>query len=251
MSIIDSFSLSSQSVQELCPGPRAMVYGFKHCKYIEVRRFLSEFFQKKIFTEQFESPEFHVYGPIRDGKVQQHLAKIALTDMIFENFLRTLGKCTQAHSQGPIIPVIFCIDIDKNPFPLTSENLCAKKPKLNKLITHSELRRVYKLCYDPSIDERIREVAKKSFIFVKLVKSISGKENEYDLQRVPAPWENTEFGKQFEKRKLQSASRALTTWRDLLYNGLDEFHIPLNPNKRAASSIDLETPKTKRYFSFF
>src|SRR5689334_24479424 len=70
---------------------------------------------------------------------------------------------------GNAPPILFCIDGSNNDTdtPLTPENLASKKEDFNSLVTFKELRRAYKLCEEID-DKEIRDVAKRSFKFVKV-----------------------------------------------------------------------------------
>jgi len=118
------------------------VYGFRHCKYEWLKEKLEI---SNIFDNVYDYRDFGNEGVnAKNKKAIKLLEKIKvnddidlfkgiLTTVVFENYKRKkMGE--------KLIPVIMCIDITNNPFPLTLENFILKG-KFNALITHKELRR--------------------------------------------------------------------------------------------------------------
>ncbi|MCX6991434.1 MAG: hypothetical protein NTX49_10325 [Chlamydiae bacterium] len=69
---------------------------------------------------------------------------------------------------GSIIPVLFCVSSSHDPQRFSIENV--KKPAVGvRTCTGRELNLAYKLCYDSKLSEEIRDVAKRTFIFVKTI----------------------------------------------------------------------------------
>ena len=71
------------------------------------------------------------------------------------------------------------------------------KGKNNHLLSHGELRRIYKLCHDPEVPEDLRKAALTTFHFVKVQerqfkKASGGVHVVFDLKPMPAPWKTDE-----------------------------------------------------------
>jgi len=241
--------VSNQSIKDLGldkPKSTAMVYGFQHCEYEQVCQGL----KKKIVraydwslgnnsckTINLSGERVYKIDPgalqaKNAKKMCNRYCKAGLVNLVIENYRK------QKNGE-PLTPVIFCIDIENNPYPLTSKNLLSKtkvvgNTVMNQVVTHSELRRAYKLCNDPRVREDIREIAKKTFKFVH-VKPITSKQKTktslkervtYNLTEIAAPWENskknskqakefaTELAKRKEYAKKNPVKRAKKTdWR--------------------------------------
>lgn len=257
-------SVTDRSVSDvLGKSSTAMVYGFQHCRYTQVSDALESHVN---VSRVYDCSLGNDYDPT-DGPKQRRLngesihqvdsgmrelqtkgksfetqdcnrkCKSGLVNYVLENY-----RQSKVHGKE-ISPIIFCIDIqDKdggNPHPLTSENLLSKTKtvrvsramtlEMNRIVTHSEIRRAYKLCNDPTVDPEIREIARKTFKFVKV------NENrqefaidrgltvdreirvQYDLEEIPAPWAAGDFQAHLDTRKEVSAQqvkpRKDTNWR--------------------------------------
>src|SRR5579883_2702248 len=145
--ILDTFykngaKFNVDSTLEICkPSRQVVVYGFSHCNYLQV---MSAIYRTKSFDRVYDA-KLSDYRPedrtttenrVIDSFCSGNNFKATLVDIVFENFQRKkLGL--------PVIPVLFCVDIDNNRYPLTPEFLCKKGPHY---WTNSELRRAYKLC---------------------------------------------------------------------------------------------------------
>jgi hypothetical protein len=227
-----SFDLNYKSVTNICKNSdQVMVYGYGHCKYVEVAAALKSSHSpiKKVFDVNIGkntsdlgariTADSHtlidqvditpIMGLEYPGVHKQcaRECKAALTNLVFENYKRK--------QQGlPIIPVLFCIDIDGNPFPISVENMTSKQAALNSLITHAEVRRAYKLCCKIE-DEQLRKVAQETFKFVKVKKG--GKPNqgvEHFLEEMDAPWTNRTWDGNWEARKqLSQPAVKVYPWR--------------------------------------
>jgi hypothetical protein len=233
-------ALDKTSLLTICKGAnQVMVYGSKQCKYEEIARSLRGMTKEETFplkkvltwcvandgsdsTEKstaegrkmdvipFDNPGFFPQSTSRP-------CKTALTDLVLENYKRKReGKA--------LIPLLFCIDIDKNPYPLSAEEMLTKDRDLNNLIFHKEMRRAYKLCHDPKVDPKIRAIAQETFKFVKVTVD---KDKTHAFQQVQAPWSSAkepskvsdEFAIELELRKEESVSRAkpaYACWRTQL-----------------------------------
>lgn len=252
-------TISDQSVQNILGESRtAMVYGFASCKYWEV--FLALHEHEKVsrvynfclgdecreikvweayqrldgeWIHQIDSGTFELrnYGSRHEKQGCARRCKTGLVNLVLENYRRV------KYGDGQITPIIFCIDYEDeagpNPYPLTSERLLSKTRfaeghdgqyvEMNRLITHSELRRAYKLCHDPRVDTEVRQIAHNTFQFVK-VKEL---EDTYELERLVAPWEQVDFQEELAKRKSYvsefSPIRKKYDWRLELQRAVDEM----------------------------
>jgi hypothetical protein len=121
--------------------------------------------------------------------------KAGITNLLLENYKRVKeGK--------EIIPALFCMDIVDNEFSPTTKSVTAKDVAQNNLVTHSELRRCYKLCRELENSEHVElremaEIARQMFKFVKIVK----KGDKAALEKIPALWELPGFSEAMQTRK--------------------------------------------------
>jgi hypothetical protein len=79
---------------------------------------------------------------------------------------------------------------------------------LNKLVTHSELRRCYKLCYEweSSPDPELRKFAAIARESLKFVKVIHEKDTgNVSLQKVDPPWNDPTWKAKWEQRLTESS----------------------------------------------
>lgn len=242
--------LNYKSAMDICQSEQVMVYGWGHCKYLQVAGSLAEsnfpdnpspF--KKIYDCAFGDTrvrtlegrriqEMRVDIPDDDYlKELNRRCKSGVTNLVFENF--------QRREEGlSLIPLLFCIDIDDtgdhpwdkrrnrwdfdgpNPWRTTPELLCEKDRmtvtgQMNDFTTHSELRRCFKLANTFS-DPRIRNVANSTFKFVRVVQNRDTL--EYRLESVRAPWDHADWDRFWKKRmeigsKQQKASTSISLKR--------------------------------------
>lgn len=194
-----------------------MVYGWAHCKYQDVECFIREMAEdreipiRKVFNNSIgcspdaflssyattlESRQLNILAfeePSTDRQATARQCKTALTNLVLENYKRMKDGL-------PVIPLLFCIDIDGNPKPWSIETITSKEESCNKQITHKELRRAYKLCTHEN--SKIRDAAKATFCFIKL-KYLGDK--TYALEPTASPWEDSRaFGECWEARKAKS-----------------------------------------------
>lgn len=235
------------SVIKICKGAdQVLVYGWKHCKYDDVTETLQDligtkgFPFKQVFSYRIGNP-FDCYKTLSgryltnlvfehcDYMLKTHnsevvpsivlsrLCKTGITNLVLENYKRI-------HEGLPLIPVLFCIDIDGNPQPLRIDHLASKDPKFNKQVTYKELRRAYKLCTHENA--KIREAAMGTFRFVKLVKI----QEAFSMQEIAAPWADPRFSQFWSLRKKLSKSEPKEetfNWRMQLNLYIQSFEEPL------------------------
>lgn len=209
-------TLLSNNVAEIVgDSEQVMVYGWGFCKYLEVSKSLTSDKSspiKKVFgcaigTQNCDKNEIttlegriieqvSIDSANKDEKNTARLCKAGLTNLIFENYKRI--------KEGlPIIPVIFCVDIDdaerkSNFAKYDPVDITSRKNGITNLITHEELRRCYKLCCEFE-DPEIREIAKNTFKFVKLTHEGVG-DDKYLLKQLKPFWEEKSWDTAFQKR---------------------------------------------------
>jgi hypothetical protein len=120
--------------------------------------------------------------------------KAGITNIILHNTL-------QAAQKKGIVPTIFCVkgscmkkEDDEDAYEITSESLLSREHVFNYKITIKEVRRAGKLCFDPTIDVRVRQIAQKSIIFVRVVEHLDHDTETntdhytYTLEKIDPPW---------------------------------------------------------------
>jgi hypothetical protein len=202
-----TLKISDRSLASLSHDGSVMVYGFTHCNYLDIgsafegimNRFTFDMGDEQKPQYRLSGKQIHqIYSGTHelpdDEKALKRIMKAALVDLCFDNFLKI-------QKSQPITPIIFCIDKEKNPYPLTPYNLLHET-----YITHSEIIRAYNLCCDPDLDPAFRQSAEKSLTWVKAHRTryqCPGKEymiREYDLEMIPAPWMNPAFDRELTTR---------------------------------------------------
>ena len=219
MSFGASFQLDTSSVQQVVgKSNQVVVYGFEHCEYEAVGAFLKRAVEDSIIYEEsypiqkclnyhslttLEGRDFAYAIPSGEkNATTTHQAcrrscKGFLPNLVIEN-------CTRRSEKLEPISLIFCIDVDGNPYPTTPASMLSKDDKLNPLVTHSELRRAYKLCHDPKLDPEVRSVAQNTFKFVKVA---AGKGGLHKLELTDAPWKSKDWEAAWAQRKKESKSK--------------------------------------------
>ncbi len=219
------YTLNQKFINEICPDNEAMVYGFQHCHYEEVfdafRARNIKVYDSTIGNDVL--PECKSESQRADGrKIYQinaglqennlteqreliRICKAALVNIVLENYQSQKMK-------KPIVPIIFCTDTTNNSFPLSIESVTSRtrtivevngnKPEEEKIITHTELRRAYKLCNDPTINPEIRKIAKQSFKFIEVEQTEIEEKTliNLNLKPIPAPWEAKDWSAQWAIR---------------------------------------------------
>jgi len=118
-----------------------------------------------------------------------------MTNLIIENVRRVAEK-------KRIIPLFFMIGITGNPYNNLSEMIASN----DKGYTVRELRRAFKICehYDLGDYKKIRNIAKKTIVFVKLKKE---PDRTYSVVRCKVPWEREGFEELWKKREMAKVAR--------------------------------------------
>lgn len=222
-----AIKLDYESVSQITENSnQAVVYGFQHCRYTQVTEALKNETSpiKKIFDcsiggpfadisvmttlegrklEQVRIPNLDRHDVVRELK---QYCKAGLVNIIIENIKREKeGK--------PIIPVLFVTDIEENTHPIRSETIASKE---NTFVTMGELRRAYKLCHDPNLHLQVREMAQKTFKFVKVGHLSQSGVTEYYLSPIAPFWMALDWEKAWDHRKVQSTIKPNQFWRQFL-----------------------------------
>lgn len=173
---------------------QVVIYGYKHCRYELVAGLLKKLFEttplKKVFLSGLcnmplstvEGRLFSKYEELECRKsksigIQNRMwTKASLVSVVIENMQRS-------REDIPLIPVIFCVDITDNPYPLVIANM-VKRVVPGGAMTGSEIRRAYKLCYERSLHRFIKIVARETFHFVKVEMGVS----TCSLKPIEPPW---------------------------------------------------------------
>ena len=179
----------------------AVVYGWAKCSYRSVLESLRYFHSPLRAVYDYELA-FAEFGSLPDRSEREvtsihQLCKTSMDEIVFENYKRKKeGK--------PIIPIIFCVGSDLDPKDIfRSEKIASKRRANNQQVTHSELRRAYKLACEFD-DPELRAAAEETFKFVKLTtKSKPGltEEDVTILEGVQPFWKQHDWKDQWEIRK--------------------------------------------------
>lgn len=218
------FTINYESAQR-CIGQNAeqvMVYGFTHAKYDEIYGSLKapESPIRKLFDWEFGNPknpdrcvtlegmtieEFAIDPVVSSEKETcSRVCKAAVTNLVLENFKRSKKGL-------PLIPLLFCIESPTTVehHKLTVQSLTSKESKTNGLITHSELRRVYKLCKEleresDSLAQTLAHLAQSTLKMVR-VEHQDGLGETFVMQSVLPVWEQSEWEEAWKKRIQQKS----------------------------------------------
>jgi hypothetical protein len=246
--------LNFDSVKEICQNSnQAMVYGWSSCYYkavvltlaLEKASPILKVFDYELgdFDKKDKTLEgrrfFKIKFPLdKGGSMVARECKAAIIDLIFENFKRKQINL-------PIIPLIFCIDIDGKEEKDTFETIFARTSA--KLITNRELRLCYKICCtlknDPILAE-ITDVARETLKFVKLVDT----QKDYELKEVPMQWDDKRgeaLWNQRQETKSHPTNLSADGWRSQLKRAMQAEQKKTIRKKRKTKSVSTEPPLKK------
>jgi hypothetical protein len=233
----ENLNINKASYKEIAgPTEEVMVYGFEHCKYKEVISILKNHgIFKKVdkwddFDKTLEGRDVSLVllksaaadlfksifnsGPLAGAKDWFAVrCKESLLNICVENYQRSLES-------RPLIPVIYCVDIENNPYPFEAKNVASEDPILNGLITHKELRLCYKVVNEMQND-KLKEVFKETLKFVKLTPF---DRKEYKLETMAPFWEQSDWKEAWEKRKLNKKNRMPhSNWKEKLIGQIQKI----------------------------
>jgi hypothetical protein len=220
----DALQRSTEDVAK-DPAKTIMVYGFSHCHMWDVlNAFQNVRTISRVYDYSIGVPYDLHYNPQGDPLIKCPVArpltihracKSALVNMIVDNYQRR-----QKDVNAAITPILFCVDTDKNRYPINEQDFVCKN-----LITYSELRRAYKLCNDPTIDPAIREIAKETFLFAHVQETPN---HTYQLTPAAAPWEILNLESAWEAKRLAKGNgdgANKSKWREYLQEILPQTDI--------------------------
>ena len=234
-----TFRFDVHSAYKICDrAEEIMVYGFQHCRYTQVTEALrsdrSPF--KKVYDCSIGGPyapedfmttlegnrlsRISIPGLDRDNVVRElkQYCKAGLVNMLIENVKRERQKKS-------LIPLLFIVDIDGNQHRLTPDAVSNKK---YTFVTMGELRRAYKLCEDPKLHPKIKEIARTTFKFAKTCQHQDKKGVYYSLQQIEPFWKNSGWDEAWQARISESEKEVKSAeevskrayWRDQLNESL-------------------------------
>lgn len=191
---------------DLSPEKEIMVYGFHHCGIDTVQR---------VFRGKgYQTYNYEKIHPLED---KLHLQNDPYPLSTYRSCKKVLVyQVLDNWKTKKNVPIIFCVGAEDFASP-TAEEICSKETKLNCRVTHKEIRRAYRLCYDPQVDEEIRKVAQKAFVFIVVDSENLWQNPNGSLTLISAPWEDPRWIKFFNKRKLQEKQNDThVDWRSVL-----------------------------------
>jgi hypothetical protein len=213
-------------------GPRKIaVYGFEHCKWGVIKTLLSV---AKLPDSSGSSQR--AFAQVLDYCSKSYIIpnsgpasnmKAFLTSILFENYIKKKkGK--------NLIPVLFCGDVNNNPYPPTPEKITSKLPGYNELFGHKEIRRILKhfilkeMLLDTPIDgldtgkaleiaNTLVEIAKETFIAVKVIEGQTG--GSIVVRTIPFFFQDKSYPLLLEKRRTSSpkTGKKINHWKRQLY----------------------------------
>jgi hypothetical protein len=226
MNSVNGINLNFSSVSDVCNTDQVMVYGWKHCLYVEVGMALAKKDSpvKKILDcgiglrfasmSQRTTLEGRIIKQICASSIDstERVCKAGITSLMLENYKRK-------QRNFPLIPLIFCYDIESNKWISTPESITSRDAQFNNLVTNKELRRCYKMCCELEKDPELKaiaEVAKESIKFVKLTGNDS---TEYKLELIHPFWKSPEWETKWKERiatKQPAKPSKVQLWREEL-----------------------------------
>ena len=249
-----SFRVNMNSFKQICPNAtQVMVCGWESCHYQQVRQALN--IQpgspiKRVLQYNVDSTiegrmiglvptMYEVLGNIVDSttrevvKLEDHrkttrLYKAAMTSLALENYHRMKEGNTP-------IPLLFCIEASDCPSSgkTSAETILSKVRPLNRLITHSELRRLYKLCteFEKSDDHELRELSKVARHMIKFVRLEKQPNGSYTFKEQPLFCDQKDWEDKWAARKCDNAPNLRkerqderpTLWRRHISNLIDQI----------------------------
>jgi hypothetical protein len=214
----------NEFIARCAPNQQAMIYGLKYCGELEIQTWLGEEQEKRRFKDIFNysvgsNSEFHTtFEKRKIDKIKNEnnntleICKNAQVNIVLENFKRKkIGL--------PIIPIVYVVD--KDDFKLDINKILKRLPKKDKNdcymnITDAEIRRAFRLCFDPSLPEDIRCLAQKTFIFISLKTNEKDDPVKYTFSIRSAPWNSKVWQNGWKKRVQQPKAPkeyVTTPWR--------------------------------------
>ncbi len=217
-SITSNSEIDYDSFEKISGGnSQVSLYGWDHCGYIAIARALSagDDTHKPVRVFDYTLGDLaNKPSPTIEGRVPYQMdherkdvkaiSKNGISSLVIENYARSVASL-------PLIPLIFCVDIEGNPYPTTPETIVSRDSP--KFVTNSELRRIYKHVKEFEGSDA-GEIAKKTFKFVK----VKNEKSTFFFEETKAPWESEGWSEQVEKRKDSKPEKKKdplkSDWRD-------------------------------------
>jgi hypothetical protein len=233
--------------KDVCNADQVMVYGWASCLYIEVGNTLGKDPKspvKKVFDCALgECSASEEEKTTLEGRTMEQICasstdsigrvcKAGIAALMLENYKRKQENL-------PLIPLIFCYDIEGKKRIITPESIASRDPEANKIITNKELRRCYKICCELEKDPELKaiaEVAKESLKFVKLTGNES---TEYKLELIHPFWESPKWETSWKERiatKQPADPSKVDLWREELKAAMASYNEKKSTNTSLVDS---------------
>ncbi len=184
---------------QIAPNNQVMIYGVKFCP---IAKWLIDEVDTGRFSDVFDfSIQSYPSKPVSDGsfivpiQCPRHESSIygfstqlssrckaGLVTMVLTNYQREKEDL-------PLIPIAFILEQESSKWDIKQAFDRAR----HKSYTDAEIRRAYKLCCDPRVDERLRAIAQRSFNFLRINTLSDPTSTEPQFEKVPAPWDSDEW----------------------------------------------------------
>lgn len=208
-------------ISQCAPNKQAMIYGLVTCDYKNVIDWLKTQKEQKQFNDVFNymlgsgglSNDLTTFEGreicqiIWSGNGVKGGAKSALANIVIENVKRKRAKLS-------LIPVIFIVDKDRKKLNIKKiiNKVWTQDPRDN--ITDAEIRRAYKLCFDPKLSAEIKDVAQRTFVFISLTSNKYSDLVKYKFTIRKAPWDSHEWQEGWTHRQKKPSRSDKVCWRD-------------------------------------
>lgn len=221
-------------IQACAPHRQAMIYGTATCGYADIRAWLDNQKDSGLFRDVFdhllgeeECPPGEDYASLQHktsdkrvvakihhgtGFMTKGMCKAGLVNIVIENMKR--------NQEGiPIIPIVFVVEKDDEKLDIIQ--IANTASTRSKGFTNSEIRRAYRLCFDPDVGEQIRDVARKTFSFISLTTNAVTDSVQYSFSKRPAPWESAQWHVHWKNKDASTHSTLKPyPWREELTKAL-------------------------------
>lgn len=191
-----------------------VLYGYKKCGYDSFA--MNAFLKTDILTlTHINAAPLTPRVPHTEENSKIRGMKDALVRLVFDNI-----KKQRENTSQPITPCIFCIDTNRSKIEPVDISL-----KWEHAITVKEMRRAYKLCFDPFIPEEFRQMAQQTFLFVKVNQETTDGCEETNFEIIPPPWSNPVTKTNLENRVRNSSKTMTSLWRGYCLSQLAKLRI--------------------------
>lgn len=234
-------SINFNSLEKVCNhSNQLMFYGWDHTHYYEIISLLKmikddsntiikkhfDFWigdkfkrDERVSTLEGRKMERIEYDSIVGASHSAKICKSAIVNLVLEN-------CKRTQENLSLIPLIFCIDIDNNPYPKSVDSIATRALPENSRITNKELRRIYKLCHLQN--NFIADIALKT---VKFVKIYINDNIEYEFEELKPFWEDSKWKNSWELRQETKVIKSkINKWEPQLIKAVETYNLILKSN---------------------